>query len=66
MANHVLLKTECLHVKKSGIELLVQQNGKTFGTLVVSNTKFSWFPKGAKKPIEMKWKKFNEKIGGEE
>ena len=34
MANQVTLKTECLHVKKGGIELQIQRDGKTFGTMM--------------------------------
>lgn len=66
MANQVILKTECLHVKKGGIELQIQRDGKTFGTMIVSNAKFSWFSKGARNPIEMNWNKFEEKIKGGE
>ena len=64
MANQVILKTECLHVKKGGIGLLIVQGGKTFGTLTVSNAKVAWFAKSAKKPIECDWKKFANVMGG--
>lgn len=64
MASQVILKTECLHVKKGGVELLIIQGNKTFGTLTVSNAKVSWFAKGAKKPVECDWKKFAKAMGG--
>lgn len=64
MASQVILKTDCLHIKKGGIELLIVQGGKTFGTLTVSNATVSWFTKGAKKPVECNWKKFEEVMKG--
>jgi len=62
MVSEVIMKTECLHVKRGGIELVIRQGDKTFGTLTVSNATVSWFPKHAQKAIKMSWKSFDEKM----
>lgn len=54
------MKTECVHIKRGGIELQVNRGNKVFGTLTVSNATISWFPKNARKPIEFNWPDFDK------
>ena len=56
------MKTECVHIKRGGIELQVNRGNKVFGTLTVSNATISWFPKNAKKSMEFSWVDFDKLI----
>ncbi len=60
MAQTVVLQTECLHVKKGGIDLHVTKDGKTIGTLKVSNGAIEWCPRNKKQGIKLNWTKFDD------
>ena len=63
MKHSATLETKSLHIKKGGLEIAVYENGKRFGTVVVSNSSIAWWPKGAKvkrSAYFLNWKKFEE------
>lgn len=60
MAHSVWINNAHLHVKKEGVELIVNINDETFGRLKVTNTGISWRPKNSRKSHRRTWEKFAE------
>ena len=60
MAQTIIMQTDCLHVKKGGIELHVTNGKDKMGRLMVSNGTIKWYPKNAKKGIALTWEKFDK------
>ena len=62
MAHSVWINNAHLHVKKEGMELVVNINDETFGKLKVTNTGILWMPKGCQKSYRKTWEKFAEQM----
>ena len=60
MAHSVWINNAHLHVKKEGVELVVNISDETFGRLKVTNTGILWTPKGKQNPQRKTWEKFAE------
>lgn len=61
MKHSATLATDTLHIKKSGLHVFIGEDGKRLGTLVVSNAKIEWWPKGKwakESAISLRWHAF--------
>ena len=47
MAHSVEMRTDCVHIKKGGIDLTIKHGGRTLGTLTVTTGGVAWYHKGA-------------------
>ena len=60
MVQTVIMQTDCLHIKKGGIELHISEGEKKLGRLNISNGAIEWFPKNRKVGTKLNWTKFAE------
>jgi hypothetical protein len=61
MAKHdVTFEVPRRSLGKADVEFRVKENGKTLGTLTVSNGSIVWFPRGTKYGWKMGWTRFHE------
>ena len=60
MAHSVEMRTDCVHIKKGGIDLTIKHGGRTLGTLTVTTGGVAWYHKGVQKPSKKSWEIFDK------
>ena len=61
MAKHkVIMKIPPREIKRADASFVVHRDGKTYGTLEISNGSIVWFPANTKYGHKMGWEKFHE------
>lgn len=56
--HEVVLQTDCLAIKRSGIKLHINEGGGKLGRLIISNGKIEWFPENKQNGFALTWAKF--------
>ena len=60
MAKHkVIMKLPPREIKRADAQFVVKRNGRTYGTLEISNGSLVWFPANTTNGYKMGWEKFH-------
>ena len=60
MAKHkVIMKLPPREIRRADAQFVVKRNGRTYGTLEISNGSLVWFPTNTTNGYKMGWEKFH-------
>lgn len=63
MKQELVMDQKPIVVKSAGVKFIVNNNGRSQGSVVVTGTRIKWYPKGQfARGYELKWEEFSKEM----